>query len=125
MLFCEDCRIKKNWPDSLIEHGKCEVCSKTGECYDVPAVMLIPEDKLSLEQKQIRRMLLEGFQEKAEQMVITYLDGRLDNRMTDLLRQVFIKRKGKVDWYLTFGARLKMQDGHRESQRSKRDRRTR
>jgi hypothetical protein len=124
MLFCEDCRINKGWPDSLVwPRTKCEVCGATGECYDVPAVMLIPEDKLSLEQKGIRRMLLAGFQEKAEQMVITYLDGRVDNRMTDLLKQVFIKRNNEIDWYATYAARLKVQDGHRESQRARRDRR--
>lgn len=34
MMYCEKCREKKGWPDSLfISHGKCEVCGLEADCF--------------------------------------------------------------------------------------------
>lgn len=42
MFFCEDCRSKNNWPDSIRRsNGKCEVCDEPNSwCYDVPSKYL-------------------------------------------------------------------------------------
>lgn len=45
MFFCEKCRAKNDWPGSLARsHGRCEVCRKVADCYDVPSGAL-PEPK--------------------------------------------------------------------------------
>lgn len=41
MFYCEKCRIKKNWPESISKsYGRCEICKKTEECNDVPSKRL-------------------------------------------------------------------------------------
>lgn len=36
MFYCDDCRVKHGWPESLsVSAGKCEVCGKRGVCYDL------------------------------------------------------------------------------------------
>jgi hypothetical protein len=36
MFYCEECRKKKGWPESMMRSfGPCEVCRQTRECYDV------------------------------------------------------------------------------------------
>lgn len=41
MFFCEKCRKKKGWPESIRgSHGRCEVCGKTADCHDVPSCAL-------------------------------------------------------------------------------------
>lgn len=123
MYFCDSCRDKKNWPNSILVTQRCEVCGKTGMCNDVPAVMLIPEVERTAEQKQIFEMLQQGFKERAEAVQITALDGRFSSTMTQLVREIFIRRGNRIDWYATYQARLRAQECHRESERAKRDRR--
>ena len=47
MFYCDECREKKNWPESLtMSIGPCEVCGKMRSCWDVKSSNLpIPEDK--------------------------------------------------------------------------------
>jgi hypothetical protein len=43
MFFCEECRIERGWPGSILgprSYGPCEVCRKTGPCHDVPSSAL-------------------------------------------------------------------------------------
>jgi hypothetical protein len=41
MFYCEECRIKHNypgavgWPTIGMSYGKCEICGKLAECHDV------------------------------------------------------------------------------------------
>lgn len=46
MFFCEACRIKRDWPESLFRSkGLCECCGHIEVCYDVPSKYLpIPKD---------------------------------------------------------------------------------
>jgi hypothetical protein len=38
MFFCEKCREKNDWPDSIMKSfGKCEVCGEHASCNDVPS----------------------------------------------------------------------------------------
>ncbi|MCK4800069.1 hypothetical protein KAS31_03765 [Candidatus Parcubacteria bacterium] len=41
MFYCEECRIKKGWPKSIVgSYGRCEICGKVAECYDRPSKSL-------------------------------------------------------------------------------------
>lgn len=41
MFFCEECRVANDWPGiRLASRGKCEVCEKVADCYDVPSSYL-------------------------------------------------------------------------------------
>lgn len=41
MFYCEPCRAKNEWPDSLGKsYGKCEVCDEVRSCYDRPSSTL-------------------------------------------------------------------------------------
>lgn len=41
MFFCEPCREARNWPGFVPNsRGKCEVCGKKANCYDVPSRLL-------------------------------------------------------------------------------------
>lgn len=41
MFYCEPCRIKNKWPESLgMSYGKCECCGLTSSCYDLPSSSL-------------------------------------------------------------------------------------
>jgi hypothetical protein len=122
MYFCEDCKIKKNWPESaVVIDEKCEQCGILKKCYDVPAVMLVPEKDRTFEQKMVLKMLQDGFRDKAESLVITMLDGRVDHILTSQLKKLIAVRGTEIDWYSTFQVRLRAQEGHRESERVKRD----
>lgn len=91
------------------------------KCYDVPAVMLVPEKDRTFEQKMVLKMLQDGFRDKAESLVITMLDGRVDHILTSQLKKLIAVRGTEIDWYSTFQVRLRAQEGHRESERVKRD----
>lgn len=46
MFYCEDCRKKNGWPESMCRsYGRCEVCGKTNVCYDIPSKFL-PDKKV-------------------------------------------------------------------------------
>jgi len=47
MFYCDDCRIKRNYPERLFQsHGRCEICKKVAMCNEVSSVYLpIPEKK--------------------------------------------------------------------------------
>ncbi len=37
MFYCEECREKNEWPESLAQSkGNCEKCGKHGVCHDRP-----------------------------------------------------------------------------------------
>lgn len=43
MFFCDPCRDKNNWPDSIgRSYGRCEVCGDKGSCNNVPSRFLPP-----------------------------------------------------------------------------------
>ena len=47
MFYCERCREKNDWPDSLTRsYAPCEVCKKTAMCFDRPSYSL-PKKKES------------------------------------------------------------------------------
>jgi len=47
MFYCEKCRKKRRWPESLTKsYGPCECCGKTAECHDRPSSSLpLPPQK--------------------------------------------------------------------------------
>lgn len=123
MFFCESCRIKKNWPDGLMQDERCEVCGTKQMCYDVPSVILVPDSIRTIEQKIVLKAVMDGYRDKAETIVVTGLDGRVNNLMTDMVREMFMHRNAEVDWYATYLARLTVQERFQQSERAKRDRR--
>ncbi len=51
MFFCEKCRVKRDWPESLGKsRGPCEICGKTEICNDVPSSAL-PRTRRKEEEK--------------------------------------------------------------------------
>jgi hypothetical protein len=43
MFYCEDCRVKNDWPTSMVtSHGACELCGKGASCWDRPSSSLPP-----------------------------------------------------------------------------------
>jgi hypothetical protein len=48
MFYCELCRTINGWPSGFWRsHGTCEMCGRSGSCYDVPSkvLKLVREDK--------------------------------------------------------------------------------
>ena len=44
MFYCEDCKEKNKYPESIrVSYGRCEICGETAECYDVPSSHLPKE----------------------------------------------------------------------------------
>jgi hypothetical protein len=41
MFYCEDCRIERDYPESMVKStGKCEICGELAACNDVPSKFL-------------------------------------------------------------------------------------
>lgn len=41
MFYCEPCREKREWPESIMRsEGPCECCGETAVCYDMPSRLL-------------------------------------------------------------------------------------
>lgn len=63
MLYCEDCRIKRSWPEGyLSSNGRCELCGETSLCHDRPSRTLPPPPKpetpMSIEIRRIAQARL-------------------------------------------------------------------
>jgi hypothetical protein len=129
MLFCEDCRIKKNWgrpPEfpfcALLSH-QCEVCKRDKSCYDHPALFLIPDSKKTTEEKLLDKVLQAEYHKKAEELCITFVQGpragSIDHQRTEDLKKILIKENGEVNWYSTHAVRKLAQEGHEKFERIK------
>jgi hypothetical protein len=130
MYYCEDCRIKKRWPRSAAfpyagvqADANCEVCNKHGDCHDLPASRLVPDEKKTTEEKLVDKIMDQRYRERAEGLVITNLDGTLDHLLNLSLKEIIIRADGKVDWYASYQARLKAQQSIQKSKQLDRDRR--
>lgn len=55
MFYCDKCKEKNNYPESLVKsYGQCELCGKTEECNDVPSNRLPkPVDENGVEIKLV------------------------------------------------------------------------
>ena len=128
MLYCEDCRIKKQWrKHGALEYigyvpGVCEVCHKRTDCHDVPALRLIPESRLTAEQKLLDKMMNEAYHKKSEELVIDF-GGIVNHNLTNYLQTTFVRRNEEIDWIETYDLRLVVQRNIRASEESKRNRR--
>lgn len=134
MIFCEDCRLKKQWPRSpgfpfvgIEKSVKCEVCHKKTDCHTVPTVVLLPEAERTFDQKLVYKIMEEGFKDRADSLVVVHVSGaeagKINHRMTELLRSIKIQKNGKTDWYSTYQLRLVAQQGYQKDEESKRNRR--
>lgn len=133
MLFCEKCRIKKKWniPPTYPFHNhataQCEICTKHSDCYDYPLLFMKPKSELTLEEKQLDKVFQHEYHQKCEELIIAYASGRqagsIDHERSDELKRVLIMNNGEVDWYATYELRLKVQQGYRKVDESKRNRR--
>jgi hypothetical protein len=55
MFYCEECREKNDWPKSLfMSCGPCELCGKSGSCYDVKSSKLPPAKVTKIEKPKWR-----------------------------------------------------------------------
>lgn len=121
MLYCEECRGKKNWPRPMtypfhqMSFERCEVCSRDRECYSVPALFLRPHK--TVEEIMLSKKIQHEYQKKAEDLVITYVfgpnTGRVDHTATEELQKTFTKVNDQIDWYGTYELRKSIQEGYR------------
>ena len=45
MFYCDDCRIKRNYPERLFQsRGRCEICKKVAMCNEVKSEYLPKND---------------------------------------------------------------------------------
>lgn len=55
MFYCEECRIKNDWPKSLfMSCGPCEICGESRSCYDVKSSKLPPAKVTKVEKPKWR-----------------------------------------------------------------------
>jgi len=46
MFYCDDCRIKRNYPERLFQsYGRCEICKKVALCNEVKSENLPKTEK--------------------------------------------------------------------------------
>jgi hypothetical protein len=103
-----------------IANGKCELCKFNGECHDIPGLILEPPK--TTEEHLVFKIMQEGYKDKAESLQIHNITGGLNHRMTEMLKQMFIHKKGEIDWYTTYHLRVKAQIGYERQEKFKRDR---
>ena len=135
MLYCENCRIQKNWPRSagypfigVVSNSRCEQCGARGDCNDVPALKLVPESDRTTEQRLLAQAMNNAYREKAEALVVTNESGsragNLNHEKTEQLRKTFVKVGTEVDWQATYELRLTIQQGWQKDEENKRNIRT-
>ncbi len=58
MFYCEDCRVKKDWPVSVMNSmGACEICGEAAECYDRPSRSLpLPKSSYAMPTPKKKRV---------------------------------------------------------------------
>ena len=91
MFYCEECRVKKDWPDSIGRScGSCEICGQTKICYNVPSKALpMPKAKTQAEEmRQLTVEALEGTSISAQQTA------QLEWRTVVLVKMRAAARKG-------------------------------
>jgi hypothetical protein len=131
MFFCENCRVKNKWPKSLgwpfmgVSYGRCEICRKHTECHDVPSSALKNDTEKTTEEKTLDKAMQQEYKQKAESLVVTFVDGpasgRIDHRHTQELREIFIRKNGTVDWFSTYHLRVRAQEMYHRTEQIKRD----
>lgn len=60
---------------------------------------------------------LNPWKQKAEALYVSLRSGKIDGRMTDDLRQTFVRRNGRIDWELTYNKRREIL-GHLDNVRN-------
>jgi len=122
MLYCESCRVLKNYklpalyPYHDQVHAECEICNRKTECYNYPALLIKPDNQKTTEDRQLEQAIQNEYEQKTKQLVITYVRGpgagKIDPIATEAMRQVWVKTKLGTDWYATYELRKKMQQGY-------------
>jgi hypothetical protein len=128
MLFCEDCRLKKNWPRAASypyagakENSKCEVCGKSKDCHDVPGSKLTPVSERNFSERILDQVMEQGYEDRANNLIVTYVDGKTDYKKTEILKKMFVRINGKIDWLETYRLRKTAQEQIQKSEQMKRD----
>lgn len=58
MFYCNKCKIKKSWPESLVKSfGTCEVCGEIGDCNDKPSDLLT-NDETTMKDNELTQELI-------------------------------------------------------------------
>ena len=130
MLFCEDCRLKKNWNRAasypyagVKENATCEVCGKKSTCHDVPGSKLTPVSERNLSERILDRVMEQGYEDRANNLIVTYADGKTNYEKTETLKKMFVRINGKIDWMETYRLRKTAQEQIQKFEQLKRDRR--
>ena|ERR1700676_432206 len=126
MFYCESCRVKNKWPRPLtypyhsVVTGRCEICHKYKENYDVPSLFLKSEQERSKEELLLDKIIQNEYKLKAEGLVITFVKGpkagSVNHFRTEELKMLTVKVKDEIDWYATYQLRCKAQEGYRRTE---------
>jgi hypothetical protein len=133
MLYCEDCRIKRNLnrPATFPYHdhgrGECLLCKKRKDCYDYPALYTKPRSDWTHEEILLDKALQNEYHQEAEDMIIAFSSGpragAIDHQRSLELKKVIVKIENEIDWFATYKLRQRVQDGYRKADELNRDRR--
>jgi len=133
MLYCEPCRVDKNWslPATFPYHdqgtGVCEVCRRRKDCYNYPALYVKPKSEWSHEEIMLDKALQHQYHQEAEGLIIAYASGSrggsIDHQRSEELKNVMVKSGNEVDWFATYKLRQRVQDGYRKADELNRNRR--
>lgn len=133
MLYCENCRVKKNWnvPATFPyhEHGqaKCSICNRQRDCYEYPALYAKPKSTWTAEEILLDSVLQHEYHQEAEGLIIAYASGSrggaIDHQRSEELKHVIVKKGNEIDWFATYKLRQRVQEGYRKVDELNRDRR--
>lgn len=128
MIFCEDCRVRNNYPRNpgypfigLKSDAQCEICRRWRECHDVNKKDIFePETKYEKHVDSIRQML---YRMKCDNLKAYFYSGprrgEIDEQATELFKRAFRYKNGEVDWVATYEIRAAAVQGHKLKQEGK------
>lgn len=123
MKFCDECRVKNQWPRNkafpyvgLIPYGQCEVCRKYDQLNNVPVNELKPKE--TQDEKRVDNMRQIMYRNLAEELAIYWESGpragQINEQETAELKRIFVwtdSGKTTIDWYATYELRLVARNG--------------
>jgi len=88
MFYCDECKVKNNWPESLFKSiGKCECCEKVKECNDIPSNRLPMLTTAQFIDDHMKTFLCEHYTEPYEHQLLMLIEAEIKYPCT--IKQLF------------------------------------